>query len=273
MKKAFMSLFAAIALGTLLPSCLGDGGDSTYSGEREFAVVTRNATDNTIIEAKLSSGIRITGGDITSCSPGDAILVTYKVNFNNYIDETTIRADYATIASGDRFLSASQKRIVESPFTQTPTEDNSFTGINNPSGSYDQYFLDRWITTIGAQVQSDQNISFELYYNEDNQGLENTELAGQTLPDNTIILDAKLVKSVSDTQGSKTAKTQILVADLTTLRALNPLKITGTTSGTDMNIWLRYPKYNSNASSDDKKYTLAVIQKAFILRYYASSSN
>ncbi len=264
MKKTFVGLLSAAVVGLLLPSCLGDGGESSYEGTREFGVVS---VSEGLTQASMASGIIITGGDIDNYSSGDVVLASFKVNTANYINSTTIRVDYATVDDEtDAFVNSSQKSVIVGDYTYEANEDNSFTGVTAQYGYSTEFFMNRWLISVSATLQKDVSITgINLYYNKDDQ----TPSDGSTLPDDAIILDVELLKTTSASGTTETSsKTQSVAVNLTTLRDLNIKGMEDSSSTQTMKIWLRYPKYTTST----KAYSKAIIQNAMGITYTASSN-
>lgn len=268
MKKTFIGLLSAAFVALLLPSCLGDGGESSYEGTREFGVVNVSS-DGRLVQASMASGIIITGGDIANYSSGDVVLASFKVNTANYVNSTTIKVDYANVDEDkDAFVNSSQKSVLapENGYTYEANEDNSFTGIAAQYGYSTEFFMNRWLISVTAIVKKDQDItSVNLYYDKNKQ----TPGDGSTLPDDAIILDVELLKTTSTSGTTETStKTKSVAVNLTGLRKWDLKGMEGSSSTKTMKIWLRYPKYTTST----KAYSKALIQNAMGITYTASSN-
>lgn len=266
MKKIFNSLFISAALTVGLTSCLGSDNGSSYTEGDAFGVV--RVVDNHKVAA-LSSGYIISGGQIDSYSVGDAFIVSYKVDFNNWLTNNILKADYATISEKNVYLNADQKVVKglkENVTVAAPNTNNVFLTITTPMGSGYDFLENRWLISFSAKVKSDQNISFDLYYDKDNQKPDTG-----ILPENAIILDAVLIKSVSDLATQElVTKSASLVVNLTSLRAENIKKMENASQVSDKNttvVWLRYPKLKANNEPGNE-----YIKDAFKIFYYKQST-
>lgn len=270
MKKTFISLFSIAVLGLSLPSCLGDGGEQSYEVNREFGVIGTGLTSTNvpITQASMSNGLIITGGDVSNYSSGDVVLVTYKANLNNFISSTTVQVDYANIEDDDVFKVANQKsvHIEESVGNNDATAETSFTGITTQYGHRSEFFSNRWLVSVSANLKKDQEITgIELYYDKEKQ-----TLTDGTLPDDAIILDVKLLKTASTSGTTETSvKSKSVALNLTSLRENDPKTMKHPSSEKTLYIWLRYPKYNV---STQKYETGVIIQNALGITYYPDST-
>lgn len=268
MKKTFISLFSIAVLGLSLPSCLGDGGEQSYEVNHDFGVInTGMANSIPITQASMSNGLIITGGDVNNYSSGDVVFVTYKANLNNFVNSTTVKVDYANIQADDVIKVANQKPvIIESAGNNDATAETSFTGIAIQAGHRSEFFFNRWLVSVSANLKKDQEITgIELYYDKQKQTL--TE---GTLPDNAIVLDVKLLKTTSTSGTTETAvKSKSIALNLTSLRTEDPKQMKNPSSEKTLYIWLRYPKYNV---STQKYETGVIIQNALSITYYPQST-
>lgn len=266
MKKTFINLFSAAVLAVSFSSCLGDGGEQSFSANREFGVVDVVSTSSGVItQAALSRGYIITGDEISNYSKGDVILVSYKANLNNIVNSTTIKVDYATVdEQNDVYKVANQKSVIEgSVGNNAPVDGNSFTAMSRLYGHDSKFFQDRWFISVSAQIRKDQDIrGIELYYNKNDQTLP--ESSSLTLPDDAIVLDMKLLKTDPTSENTETGvKSKDFAINLSSLRLLNPKHMAETTEGKTLYIWVRYPKY----STTDKTYSVGVLQNVFGLTF------
>lgn len=267
MKKTFVSLLSVAVLGMLLPSCLGDGGDQSYEVQREFGVINIGEVNQIpTTQAAMSNGLTITGGDISNYSTGDIVLITYKASLNNFVSPTTIQTDYAVINEDDVFKSANQKSVIEKPVeNNTPSAETAFTTISIQAGHPSEFFLNRWLIGVSANLKKDQEIAgVELYYDENKQTLDN-----MTLPDDAIILDVKLLKTASTGGSTETAtKSKLVPLNLTSLRSLDPKNMENPSTEKITYIWLRYPKYDSSTQT----YVEGILQKAMAIAFYPEAN-
>lgn len=270
MRKTCLGLFSAAILGLSLSSCLGDGGEQSITSQNEFGVIkVVSESGVSVTAATMARGVNITGGDITGYSAGDVVLVSYKANLNDFINSTTIKAEYATIdASSGVFKVANQVSVTEgSVGDNTPSASTAFTGFTSKYGNSAQTFSNRWLVSVSANIRKDQEIrGIELYYDENDQTLPAN--LGLTLPEDAIVLDVKLLKTTPTSESTDAAvKSKDIAVDLTSLRRLNPKQMSETATGKTLYIWLRYPKYTTS----DQKYAVAVMQNAFGITYYTTN--
>lgn len=270
MRKTCLGLFLAAILGLSLSSCLGDGGEQSITSQNEFGVIkVVSESGVSVTAATMARGVNITGGDITGYSAGDVVLVSYKANLNDFINSTTIKAEYATIdASSGVFKVANQVSVTEgSVGDNTPSASTAFTGFTSKYGNSAETFSNRWLVSVSANIRKDQEIrGIELYYDENDQTLPAN--LGLTLPEDAIVLDVKLLKTTPTSESTDTAvKSKDIAVNLTSLRDANPKQMSKTATGKTLYIWLRYPKYTTS----DQKYAVAVMQNAFGITYYTTN--
>lgn len=271
MRKTFVGLFSAAIFGLSLSSCLGDGGEQSMTSQNEFGVITVVSEKGvSVTAAAMARGIYITGGDIASYSAGDVVFVTYKANLGNFVNSSTIKADYATINDSEGvFKVANQISVIPGTVSDnTATANTAFTGITRDYGDRGLFFSNRWVMSVSANIRKDQDIrGIELYYDAKNQKIP--EKSGLTLPENAIVLDVKLLKTTPTSDNTDTAaKSKSFAVDMTSLRKLNPKQMTETKEGNTLQIWLRYPKYNTA----NKEYLTDVVQNAFAITYYITNN-
>lgn len=240
MKKNFGFLMLLLALAISFSSCLGGDNENTATYEGQFAVIrTISSTSGISTVAAVSPGYLITGGQVGEYSVGDVIFLSYKINMNNVLSNGAFSADYATVVEGGVFRNSDQKSVLISAANNIPTEDNVFTTVQSPSGLRTEFYSNRWFFGVTAQAKKDQNLDIELYYDENAQNNN-----GEKLPDNTIVLDLKLIKSVSDLEATdKVSKSSTFVVDLSSLR--ERFRPTDSTEKS-LAIWLRYPVLNTS---------------------------
>lgn len=262
MKRTFLYLFVIAALAMVLPSCLGDN-ESSYSGNREFAVI--NQTTTGIKYAAVGSsmgGFGITWDGIDEYSVNDAVLLTYKVNMSNIVGGTNVlKAEYASVDDGEWFKVADQKTVTTDQVADTTKQANSafFKTFNLNRYSSNTFFSDRWLFTYSVTKKDGEVFTPRFYYDATKQ----VQKDKKPLPENTAIVDVVFMKTGTPTDGA-TAKTEekMFVANMTNLRyKLDPHTTNLTVVKT---IWFRIMKEDAKAPDG---YTLTYIQNVGSLSF------
>lgn len=219
MKKTFLYLMSAALLSTTLSSCLGNS-ESTYENQNEFSIV--KIDDNSGAKYALTaSNLYVNSDDINKYDQGDVLLLNYKVNFDNYLTEYILKADYAAPAGeNSTFRNASQKTVqIGDVDLSSDNNPNAFTSLgltgvgHTTAGSL--AFLNRWLFIYQAKIADGQAMSLDLFFDINKQYDE----SGNDLPENTYILDAKLnITGTPNTGAESTNKENRTVFNLTNIK-------------------------------------------------------
>lgn len=263
MRKIFLGVFAVVISTLFLSSCLGDGNGTTYQGTRDFGVINiSNGTKYAALGSGMG-GIYVTWDGINTYNAGDAVLLTYKVDASNLVagNNSIMIADYATVAEGESFTDANQKRVfIQEIDTVSNAKTAFFKGFQLNKFSSNTFFSDRWLVDYTAGRKDGDALSINFYYDETKQTLNN----GAALPANTVIVDVVLTKSNTAPEGASivTDSNKMLVVNMSGLRAnIHP---STTASAVAIGIWFRLKKENTKVSSG---YEWAYLQNAGTLLY------
>lgn len=246
MKKTFLYASLAVIMAIAFSSCLGGENGSTMTGGNQFVVAQRSSETNNVYVGILYGPymMNMTADGISGLSAGDAALVAYSVNTDNWLSSSLLKADYITV--NESFPVNSQKNIRTEPMDTTTTARNSpFKTVAIEMADTHNNLSNRWLFDFTADIKEGQSFDVVFSYDENTQKTK----TGGNLPENTVIVDITLVKSES---AAPLVKNKRIVANFTSFRAAHkPSTIPET--GVNLNIWFRYIETNT-AGNKDLKY-------------------
>lgn len=250
MKKTSFYLFSMLLLMGGLTSCLGDT-KSSVEGNGAFAVI--DIVDGNTKVANLAIGstiMMLSSPDISSLDKGDVVLLNYKFDPNNYLNSLgVIKADYAAPTSNDNiFRNSDQISVITEKTDTLPAANKIFKSVGMPPiYSPYTYFLDKWMFSYSADVAKGQNIGLQLIY--DNDPSKQVDNRGKALPENTYVIDLKLVISGGTNSNAQTiTKENRTVVNFSSFRDL-----VRSPKDQNVSIWLRYYQ---NGDKDRPTYRL-----------------
>ena len=229
MKKFFLAM-SLIGTMFLMNSCL-DSGESSYTGNMEYAYVTSDITG--LVYARAFGGM-ITSPEIQNLTPGYCYLISYSWTSSN-----------GSVASSEGYQinkvtvlnNLSEKDKI--PFTQLILS-NALDGLTTPATaiyfppaySPTNYFGDYWAFSYRWKKKEGETATLQFYKADDSTS-------------DKVIIDIRFVKSGTATGTEEKTQDDLIAVNMSSLRSL-----LGPTTGTStVNIPIVFRYYEENKSS------------------------
>ncbi|HCO67273.1 MAG TPA: hypothetical protein DIT04_05890 [Dysgonomonas sp.] len=243
MKKTFIYLFSVFLAGISFTSCLGDTESSTTASD--FAVIQQ--TEDYTYYARVSNGLAISWTGLSSkYNVGDALVMTYTVDLNQY--GGIYSTDPQNIQEQEYYPSQNQLRINVGENTSDTIPENNpykFETLNLRGWSpYEDIYKDKFLFYVKAKIKDGQTMVPVFSY-DTADGMQRTS-TGADLPENTIIIDVRLVVRGDGNPGStETSKEENFVVNFEDIR--NKVFDNSSTENKECIFWLRY--YNAESTT------------------------
>jgi hypothetical protein len=232
MKKILLA-FSMIGMMILMNSCL-DSGEQTYTGNSEFAYVTRD--NNGLIYARTGSFNMITAPELQLLTPENCYFISYSWSSSNGITQSS---DNFKLMNVSILGNPAEDRIPSTSLIMNEAPEELTTPVTiyfPPAYHSSNFFGDFWAFSYRWKKKEGESATLQ-FYKANSSGNE----SGSS---DEVLIDIRLIKTGS---GIGTEKTQddVIAVNLSQLRyLLGPL--TGTTT---KNVPIRFRYYEEGKTT------------------------
>ncbi len=243
--KKILFTFSMIGMMISMNSCL-DSGEQTYTGNSEFAYVTRD--NNGLIYARTGSFNMITSPDLQSLIPENCYFISYSWSSSNGY---TPSSDNFNLMNVSILGDPSETQIPSTSLIMGEAPEELTTPVTiyfPPAFHSSNFFGDFWAFSYRWKKKEGESATLK-FYKADSSG---NESGGS----DEVLIDIRLVKTGTGT-GTEKTQDDVIAVNLSQLRySLGPL--TGTTT---KNVPIRFRYYEegkTTPTTTNTSYFMAV---------------
>lgn len=234
--KQKSNLILLVIIATTLSSCIGNT-ENTMSATNEFAVVKQGT--NGLLYLTPASNINITWDGINKYIAGDALVVSYEVGSDNFVNTNTIKANYVNVS--ETYPMSSQK-VVTATIADTSVNVKNQEGLSAlevlSSSPIASLFNDRWLIAYSYFIKEGESLDLNFFYDKTKQELK----TGVELPANSVIIDIITTKKGEAIGSSASKATKNIVVNFSSLRNILAKDMSG-----NVIVYFRFSKLGSDS--------------------------